>query len=72
VGCFELAPQADVTDKRVLLIDDIVLSGATLQEAAKVLKRAGAKSVYGLVLAISPQHQEIVKRIRERIPDFGQ
>lgn len=71
VGCFELAPQADVAGKRVAIVDDVVLSGATLQEAAKVLRRAGAKSVYGLVLAISPQHEEIVKRIRQRIPNFG-
>jgi competence protein ComFC len=36
---------------QVFLVDDVVTSGATLKEAAKVLKRAGVKKVYGLTLA---------------------
>jgi competence protein ComFC len=35
----------------VFLIDDVVTSGATLREAAKVLKKAGVKNVWGLTLA---------------------
>lgn len=35
----------------VFLVDDVVTSGATLKEAANVLKRAGVKKVYGLTLA---------------------
>jgi competence protein ComFC len=37
--------------KQVFLIDDIVTSGATLNEAAKLLKRAGVKRVWGVTLA---------------------
>jgi competence protein ComFC len=37
--------------KVVFLIDDIVTSGATLKEAAKVLKKAGVEKVWGLTLA---------------------
>lgn len=37
--------------KQVFLIDDVVTSGATLKEAAKVLKKAGVGKVYGLTLA---------------------
>lgn len=44
--------QAGVRDDiSIFLIDDIVTSGATFQEAAKILKRAGYKKVYGLALA---------------------
>jgi ComF family protein len=37
--------------KHVFLIDDVVTSGATLCEAARVLKKGGAKHVWGLTFA---------------------
>jgi ComF family protein len=36
---------------QVLLIDDVFTTGSTMQECAKTLKRAGAREVWGLVLA---------------------
>ena len=47
-GCFKV--QGDVRSKKILLVDDILTTGATLDEAAKILKQAGAKSVYALTL----------------------
>ena len=38
-------------DRRVLLIDDVATSGATLEAAADALKKIGAESVWGLTLA---------------------
>ncbi len=38
-------------DKRILLIDDICTTGATLSRCAEVLKEAGAREVHALVLA---------------------
>lgn len=40
-----------LSGRDVLLIDDVITTGATLNEAARILKEAGASSVYGLVLA---------------------
>jgi len=37
--------------RKVVLVDDVSTSGATLEEAARVLKEAGVKEIYGLVIA---------------------
>jgi ComF family protein len=51
-GVFELGVGTEVIGrKRWLLVDDVWTTGATMRECGKVLKRAGAKEVWGLVLA---------------------
>ena len=46
---FEIEEEAK--DKRILLVDDVYTTGTTMNEAAKVLKEAGAKEVWGVVIA---------------------
>lgn len=48
---FHIRPGADVKGKSLLLVDDIYTTGATMKEAAKELKRAGARTITGLVIA---------------------
>ncbi len=47
-GAFAL--KGNVRGKRILLVDDLYDSGATLQEAARVLHRNGAASIVALTL----------------------
>ncbi len=48
---FVCVDSAKVKDKRVILIDDVATTSATLGECAKALKNAGAKEVWGVVVA---------------------
>jgi len=50
-GAFRLRKNADVRDSRVLLIDDILTTGSTLSECARILKTAGARSVHAATAA---------------------
>lgn len=42
---------SSIKNKEVLIIDDILTTGATLESAAKVLKKAGAKQLHAAVFA---------------------
>lgn len=46
---FKLKEKLEASD--VLLVDDIMTTGTTLEECSKVLKKSGVKRVYGLVFA---------------------
>lgn len=48
---FTLRQKTPIAGKTIVLLDDILTSGATFAEAAKVLRRNGAGEVYGLAIA---------------------
>jgi ComF family protein len=50
-GAFAVRRPADVVGRRLVIIDDVMTTGATVDECARVLKRAGAASVGVLTLA---------------------
>jgi len=48
---FAVLPYEKGKEQTILLVDDIVTSGTTMAEAARVLKREGYKKVYGMAFA---------------------
>lgn len=50
-GAFKVNPKYSILNTKYLLFDDVWTTGATMKECARVLKKAGAKKVFGLTLA---------------------
>ncbi|UCF64300.1 MAG: ComF family protein [bacterium] len=50
-GAFTLKHPERVKNKNLILVDDVVTTGATLNECARILKEAGAEKIWGLTLA---------------------
>jgi ComF family protein len=52
-GAFEVRAPKQITGRRVLLVDDVFTTGATVSECASVLKGAGATEVFVLTIALA-------------------
>lgn len=53
-GCFDVdfkAASSIAKSRTVIIFDDVVTTGATIGEAAEVLKRCGFKTIWGLAMA---------------------
>jgi len=57
LGVFEVADPALVKDRRILLIDDICTTGATLTECVRELKAAGAADVVCAAVAFARENE---------------
>jgi ComF family protein len=55
-GCFRARP-GRAAGRTVLLVDDVVTTGATLEACARTLLGAGARRVIGCVLARTPRNR---------------
>jgi ComF family protein len=56
-GAFQ-ADKKVVSDRSVLIVDDVTTSGATIEACSSALLQAGAKAVYGITLARSVPHSD--------------
>ena len=55
-GVFRVTSRKLIKEKSVLIIDDVATTGATSENIAKILKRAGASKVFLLTVAsVSPK-----------------
>ncbi len=50
-GVFEIKDENIIKGRTIIIIDDVVTTGGTMIEMMKILKKAGAKKVYGFALA---------------------
>ena len=53
IGAFEVTSNEDIKNKRVLLIDDVMTTGATIDECSKILKKSGVKEIIVMTIAKS-------------------
>lgn len=58
LGVFDVEDPTTVKDKTLLLVDDVMTTGSTLDECAKMLKIAGAESVYAATVAAAVLQKE--------------
>lgn len=57
LGAYRLVDGAAVKDQRILLLDDIITTGATVSECARMLCQAGAKEVMCAAVAVTPNEK---------------
>ena len=51
IGAYRVIDAEEVKGKYILLVDDVVTTGSTVSECARILKKSGAKAVYCVTLA---------------------
>lgn len=56
LGAYRVRDASQIKGKRILLLDDIITSGATVSECAKTLLAAGAKEVICAAVAVADKH----------------
>jgi len=50
-GSLAISGDANLKGKNILLVDDVYTTGATMNEAIKVLRRSGTKEIFAFVVA---------------------
>jgi len=70
-GAFSVSDPSKVTAQHILLVDDILTTGATARAAAQALLRAGAASVWVATLARAQRTAELWRSFDGAVADEG-
>ena len=62
LGVYEAVDPERISGHRILLVDDICTTGATLAECARVLREAGAADVVCAAAALTPLERDSGKK----------
>ena len=65
------APMEVIAGKRILVVDDLITTGSTLSECARVLLETGAAGVWGVTVAESKRFPKRRKEDIEKLPELG-
>ncbi len=69
-GVFEVVNPAAVRGRRIVVVDDVMTTGATISACARALRRAGAAEVLALTLArATPQFPDLSSADRDNTVD---
>jgi predicted amidophosphoribosyltransferase len=71
-GAFRLITPEDVAGKRIIVVDDVRTTGATLGEVARVLRPCGPVSLMAIVLCVADHRGRQYERVSvpgEKGPD---
>lgn len=53
-GAFKVVEPNNIRERRILIVDDVMTTGTTLNEIATILKHQGAQAVWGIAIARAP------------------
>lgn len=65
IGSIGLSKKVAVSGKTVLLVDDVMTTGSTVDECAFVLKKGGAKAVYAVTFATTVKEPKTYKNKKD-------
>jgi len=50
-GCFKVIDPEKIENRNIIIVDDVITTGATIKEVKKILKKAGARKIKAICVA---------------------